>query len=166
MKINMGCGEKKFEGYLNVDNNPKYNPDANFDIFSIPLPFNDSEVDEIILFHTFEHCPREVGLINYLSELHRICKNGAIIKIKVPHVSDYGALHSPFHHYFFKSDTLNFIDKRNQNFAGERPKGDFEVKSRINSWLPFVNKYKHVAEKYIAKIIPLEEVEFELKVLK
>lgn len=54
LKLNLGCGKAKCEGYINVDIEPSVNPDLVCD-FRKGLPFEDNSVDNIILIHTIEH---------------------------------------------------------------------------------------------------------------
>ena len=49
IKLNLGCGEKKFPGYINVD---KYgSPDVNHDLESFQWPWETNSVSEIKLIH-------------------------------------------------------------------------------------------------------------------
>lgn len=83
-KLNLGCGEFKKEGYINVDYYAVSEPDVRHDLNKFPYPFNDNEFELIEADHLLEHLdePFEV-----MKELHRISKDNGLIIIKVPHFS-------------------------------------------------------------------------------
>jgi len=83
ININLGGGYKRFNGYLNVDNDPNCKPDYLCNIETDRLPFEDSSVNKVIAHHILEHLGD--GYFHILKELHRVCKHGAIIDIRVPH---------------------------------------------------------------------------------
>jgi len=83
MKISIGSGYKKFKGFVNVDNNPQCEPDHVVDLEKDKLPFDDSSVDEIKAHHILEHIGD--GFFHLMQEMYRVCKDGAIIDIQVPH---------------------------------------------------------------------------------
>ena len=86
MKLNLGCGNKIYEGYVNVDKFDFYEVDVKHDLEKFPYPFDDNSVEEIILSHVLEHIGQDPDIfINILKELYRISKNQALIKIAVPH---------------------------------------------------------------------------------
>jgi predicted SAM-dependent methyltransferase len=72
IKLNVGCGDNKLEGYVNIDVNPNNKPDIALDITKrLPLP--DGCVDEIVMFHTIEHIEEKFHS-GILSEFHRVLK--------------------------------------------------------------------------------------------
>lgn len=85
IKLNLGSGNKKYSEFINIDDDPNTNPDylINLDDINIHLPFKDSSVDEIKAHHILEHIGD--GYIPLLKEIYRICKNGALIDVLVPH---------------------------------------------------------------------------------
>ena len=85
MKINLGAGIKKPDGYINIDHDQLTNPDYVIDLddVHIKLPFDDNTVDEIRAWHILEHIGD--GFIPLMKEMYRVCKNGAILDIIAPH---------------------------------------------------------------------------------
>jgi len=83
MKINIGSGYKKFEGYINIDSDVNCRPDFLINLEKDFLPFEDSSIDRIIAHHILEHIGE--GYFHLLKEIYRVCRHGAIIDIRVPH---------------------------------------------------------------------------------
>lgn len=103
MKLHLGCGNKLLKGYLNTDIKvPSVGIDgANYkylDIESFPWDIEDNSVDVIRAFHVLEH----VGMdsweyLEIWKEMYRICSNGAIIDIVVPHHACDNFVNDPTH---------------------------------------------------------------------
>jgi predicted SAM-dependent methyltransferase len=85
MKINLGGGLKKPEGFVNVDYDESVNPDyvVNLDDVNIKLPFENNSIEEIQAHHILEHIGD--GFIPLMIELYRVAKPGCILDIIVPH---------------------------------------------------------------------------------
>ncbi len=98
MKLNLGCGNKIYDGYVNVDKFDVYDVDIMHDLEKFPYPFNDNSVDEILLSHVLEHIGQAPDLfIKILKEFYRICKNKALINIAVPHPRHDDFISDPTH---------------------------------------------------------------------
>lgn len=97
MKLNLGCGYNKLDGYINVDRDPNCKPDMVADLEK-PLPFDDSSVDEIYMYHVLEHLGQSTDVyFGVWKEFYRVMKPGAIIKITVPHWQHENFHHDPTH---------------------------------------------------------------------
>lgn len=83
MKINIGGGYKKYEGFLNLDLDPHTNPDFVVNLEVDKLPFDDDTISEVKAHHILEHMGE--GFFHLMKELYRVCKDGAIIDVVVPH---------------------------------------------------------------------------------
>ena len=89
MKIlDVGCGVNKTSGSIGLDNNPRTGADVIHDLGQIPYPFTDNEFDLVVSNHVIEHIP---DVMAFVSELHRITKNGGTIKILTPHYTSAAA---------------------------------------------------------------------------
>ena len=55
MKINLGSGYKRIDGFLNIDDDPLVEPDFLCNIENDRLPLEDNSVDEIRAHHILEH---------------------------------------------------------------------------------------------------------------
>lgn len=97
MKVNLGCGDKILNGWVNLDKYDLYSVDIIHDLEKFPYPFDDNTVDEIKLSHVLEHIGHHPDTFNkIIKEIYRICKNNSIISISVPH---------PRHDYFLNDPT-------------------------------------------------------------
>lgn len=96
LKLNLGCGGRKFPGFVNVD---KYGePDVQHDLEQFPWPWVDSSVDEVRLIHVLEHLGRDPEVfIGVVKELYRVCAAGAKVMIVVPHPRHDNFLGDPTH---------------------------------------------------------------------
>lgn len=114
MKLNLGCGDKKLIGYVNVDINPDVNPDVLFDIANDGLSWVDDEsVDEVRAYDFLEHIP--LGrTIFVIEEIYRVLKVGGKFEHHTPSTDGRGAFQDPTHlsfwninsWYYFCPDTV------------------------------------------------------------
>ena len=86
MKLNLGCGFKKKEGYVNVDKFSGCMPDKEWDLTQAPWPFEDSSCEEA----RFEYSLEEMGetkkdLFAVLKELYRVMKPSGTVYIRCRH---------------------------------------------------------------------------------
>lgn len=82
-KLNLGSGSDYRKGYINIDSNPKFNPDKTIDVRK--LIFEDDSIDEILARDILEHIPlAECEAL--LKDWHRMLKlNGKLI-IQTPNL--------------------------------------------------------------------------------
>lgn len=98
MKLNLGCGFRKLEGYVNVDKSLICSPDRRCDLEQFPWPFDSDSVSEVIMCHSLEHVGETCSaFIAVIKEMYRICRDGALIRITVPHPRSDDYLGDPTH---------------------------------------------------------------------
>lgn len=98
LKLNLGCGFKKLDGFVNVDKEPITKPDTLWDLERFPWPWEDSSVEEVKLLHTLEHIGKDLTVYKaIIQELYRICMDKAIIEVRVPYYRHRGFWADPTH---------------------------------------------------------------------
>lgn len=84
MKLNLGCGNTRIEGWIGVDFLSGPAVDVIADLTK-PLPWESNSVDEVLASHVLEHI---VMFEDTIREIHRILRPGGILTIKVPYGLD------------------------------------------------------------------------------
>jgi predicted SAM-dependent methyltransferase len=84
LKVNLGCGNKKIEGFLNIDVNPDFRPDMVLDLNILPYPFASNSVDHILAAQILEHL--QIHCIDFLKEVYRILKPDGVIELYMPNM--------------------------------------------------------------------------------
>ncbi len=96
IRLNLGCGYNKLAGFQNVD--VAGNPDVRHDLESIPWPWADDSISEIVLNHVLEHLGKSTEkYIDIIKEIYRVCIGGALVRITVPHPRHDHFLDDPTH---------------------------------------------------------------------
>lgn len=83
LKLNLGCGNNKITGYVNIDVEPSVKPDKVCNFLIEALPYEDSSVAEILLLHTIEHIRKDYHP-RILSEIQRVLKSDGRVLIAYP----------------------------------------------------------------------------------
>jgi predicted SAM-dependent methyltransferase len=82
LKIDIGCGYAKRDGFLGVDKDAAPGVDHVVDVEREPLPFGDRTVDTIFSSHCFEHLADQALIFH---EMSRVAVNGATLEIWTPY---------------------------------------------------------------------------------
>ena len=134
MKLNIGSGFTRLEGFTNIDyvacTDDKGNQytDIICDIEKEPLPFKDNSIDEIACYETLEHME---NLIFAMNEMWRVLAPEGVLKGKVPREGGRGALADPTHKRILIMDTFDYFTgvNRHNSFRPKRPgNADYGIK--------------------------------------
>ena len=109
MKINLGAGDTRFDGFVNCDYDARTGAEHIFDMEKDKFPFEDNTVEQVIAHHVFEHMGE--GYFHCLQEVYRVCKHGTIIDVRVPHPRHDTFLIDPSHRRPIYPHTLDMFSK-------------------------------------------------------
>lgn len=169
-RLNLGCGHKYLSGAINLDVTPSTNPDLVHDLNQRPWPFPDNHFREVLAYDVIEHLEH---FIPTLEEIHRVCREGAVVRVTVPHFSCANAFTDPTHRQRFGYFSMDYVTGDNdlEFYTSAR----FKTLSRRLLFYPslidklvwrLANRYPEAYERRWAWIFPAWYLHFELEVLK
>lgn len=98
MKIDLGCGPNKKEGFVGVDQFEFPGVDHVVMLGSAPMPFEDGSVEEVHASHFVEHLTAAERCY-LMNDLFRVMKPGAKMTMIVPHWGSNRAYGDPTHQW-------------------------------------------------------------------
>jgi hypothetical protein len=104
LRLDLGCGSAKRPGYVGLDHVEGPGVDHVLDLTTERLPFDDDSVCEIYSAHFFEHVQKPDHL---LSEIGRVCREGAGIEIWTPYAFSHEAF--IYGHAAFLTETIWYM---------------------------------------------------------
>jgi len=109
MKLNIGCGRKQLEDYINIDKHD-YGQHVVRDVLK-GLPYPNNVIEEIRMHHLIEHFHYE-EICDILGECWRVCQPGGKIEVTVPHAGRalHKAFQDPSHKTFFVPGTFPYFE--------------------------------------------------------
>jgi len=127
VKLNLGCGNKKKDGFLGVDRYPCDAANLICDV-SKPLPFQDDSVDEVYMDNVIEHL---YDIPTLMREVVRISKRGSCVTIITPHFSSLASWRDPTHVHHLSYFSFDHFEKLStMHYVG----GGLKVVSRTLSF--------------------------------
>jgi len=133
-RLNIGCGAFKMEGFLNLDADPRAEPNMVYDLNSFPYPFPSETFEQIEANHILEHLDEPFTV---MKELHRLLvKEGGLV-IRVPHFSR-GFTHAEHKRGF----DVTFPYYFNSSFPGGFTGTEFKLEQMKLVWFaqPYLKK--------------------------
>lgn len=109
MKLNLGSGDKKKEGFINIDIR---GGDIQRDVLR-GLPFQDNTIDEIESEYFMEHIP-QIEVIWLMNEIWRVLKPEGIMTHLIPLANMPDDLADPTHLSKWTLGTFNYFEKGNR----------------------------------------------------
>jgi len=127
MKINAGCGYQKAEGWVNVDADPRCEPDVVLEMDKEYWHFTESDesgrddcVDEVAFNHSLEHMGETTSEYAFLiQELYRVCAPDALVLINCPNPFHEDFINDPTHVRAITPASLSLLSKKNNAYFRE-----------------------------------------------
>lgn len=162
MKLNIGSGYVKIPGFLNVDHDPLVEPDFLADLENLELPIDDNCVDEVMAHHVLEHIGP--GYFTLLQEIYRVCSDGAILNIRVPHHRSEIQYSDPTHVRFITLEQMKLFSKKYNQFHidtygsssgfGLKLNVDFEIVDyRYSPYPKWEERFKTMTNEQIEEVV-------------
>lgn len=105
MRLNLGCGSRLAEGYVNVDRVKLDGVDVVHDLDVLPWPWEDGSAEQIVAQDVFEHVADPIG---FMTESFRVLTVGGVLVIKSPHFRHQDAFTDPTHKRFCTEHTWDY----------------------------------------------------------
>jgi predicted SAM-dependent methyltransferase len=112
VKLNLGCGFAQYADFTNVDSWDGCEPDVVCDLENEVWPFEDNSVEYILMDHSLEHMGETTKqFFHVMKELYRVCKDGAVVEINVPHPQSQLYTNDPTHVRPIYPETIGMLSK-------------------------------------------------------
>ena len=127
IRLHLGCGQVRMDGYVNVDYVHTPAVDEIVDLSGV-WPWDDNSVEHAYSSHVIEHLPmrediRVDGLVVFLNELGRVLKPGAKAELRAPYGKSQRAFQDPTHRRFIVDTTFHYASRawREENGLSHYP---------------------------------------------
>ena len=96
--LNIGCGFRKMDNFINVDKQQACAPDVLLDVETSEWPWADNSAKRVVFNHSLEHMGAHPDVfIHILKEVYRVCAPDATVHINTPHPRHDHFLMDPTH---------------------------------------------------------------------
>jgi len=119
LKIDLGCGDNKKEGFKGIDIAQTPSTDYVVDLTKYPWNIESNSAQEVHCSHYIEHIPHDIknpddtrdGLIQFMDEVYRILKPGGKFTIVCPYYTSIRAFGDPTHVRYIGEWSFYYFNK-------------------------------------------------------
>lgn len=108
VRVDLGCGHTKAEGYLGIDRFLLSGVDIAADVNN-GIPLEDNSVDIMLCSHSLEHFD---NIYFIMEEIYRVCKHGALIYVLSPYHMETVNFANFYHKQVFNEADFSFFHIR------------------------------------------------------
>ena len=169
-KLNLGSGKDIREGYINIDRVKLKGVDVVHDLSKFPYPFKENYFDEILSHGVIELI--NADFIKIVEEIWRICKKGAIIKIRSPVFPAMCSAQDPLTKKFMTYNTFEYFTGDGYEYYSKarfktlKRKYIYSLNPKLK-WLSFLpNLFPKFYTRFLFFIFPCNNIYYELMVIK
>lgn len=126
-KLNIGCGKRILDGFINLDNTPNPGVDILFDLESCAtkrIPLESSTISYMSASHVLEHIE---NIIPLMSELWRVAAPDCRLDVRLPYGLSDKAFADPTHKHYFFERSFKYFEHAFYDFADYGLRGDWET---------------------------------------
>lgn len=110
IKLNIGCGNDRKEGYVNIDIASAANPDVVLDIEDGLFIYADDSCVEIIAENVLTQISSPQIFLKVMNEFHRVLVHGGTLVVRVPNAKDICAFQDPMDQRRFTDQTFTYME--------------------------------------------------------
>ncbi|KAA0577974.1 hypothetical protein FZ983_20595 [Azospirillum sp. B21] len=129
LRVDLGCGDHKPDGFVGVDVAPGPGVDLVCDLTG-RFPFETGSVAHLRAHDLIEHLPDRLHTMN---EIWRVCRGGAIVDIRVPSTDGRGAFQDPTHISYWNANSFFYYSVDHPAYLSLCRKYGFRGAFRIRS---------------------------------
>lgn len=109
--LNLGSGRKVVAGAVNIDRAPDLGADVIHDLDKFPWPLPSNHFHEVLANDVIEHLG---NVMEVFTEIHRICGDGAVVRLTVPHFTCANSFTDPTHRHHFGFFSFDYLTGDNE----------------------------------------------------
>jgi SAM-dependent methyltransferase len=138
MDILLGCGHSRtrmvspirrdWVDLVTVDINPECEPDVEWDLNMIPLPFDDNSAEEIHAYNVLEHCGSQGDykfFFKQFEDFWRVLKPGGFMCFTCPTGDNIWTWGDPGHTRVINNGSISFLEQRAYTECGRSARTDY-----------------------------------------
>lgn len=108
MKLYLGAGLKRLEGYLHVDVKGCSGIDLVHDLDQLPWPWDNDTAEAIVAEDLVEHL--SINLIQFCDEAWRVLMPGGELFVRTPHHTGDSSWIDPTHRWHLNEQAFHYLD--------------------------------------------------------
>lgn len=138
MKLNIGCGGRPLEGYINLDKIPGEGVDCVYNLEhcdAVDLPYPEGVFIHMLMHHVIEHI---TNILPMMEELYRVAAPGCSLAIACPYGSSDNADEDPTHVRRMFPGSFHYFSQAYYGANSYEYTADWDVKKVILRIYPLV----------------------------